>query len=391
MSDKSVTAPELSELQTHHSEKWRAFPKDVLPFPVAEMDFPVAEPIREVLTEMIKHSDLGYLGNIPEMGTAFGGFAKRRWNWELDPLQVRIGTDVGVAIVELIRIFMQPGEKILVNSPVYQNFYTWINETKVEKIDVPFLQNESEVDSSGWSIDWAGIDKAYKSGIKVHLLCNPHNPIGKVYSRSDLIKIAELAKENDVIVLSDEIHAPLIYGETKFTPFLSLGKVAEEVGVSITSASKGWNIAGLKCAIIISHNEKINEELKKLPIALHYRASLLGAFASVAAFESGEPWLDSVIKTLDENRNLLAKLIQEQIPAIKYRKPHSTYLAWLDLADMKLGETPTEAILEKAKVALNPGSIYGPDFTSFARFNFATSPDLIREAVQRISTAFPKD
>ena len=391
MSDKSVTAPELSELQTHHSEKWRAFPKDVLPFPVAEMDFPVAEPIREVLTEMIKHSDLGYLGNIPEMGTAFGGFAKRRWNWELDPLQVRIGTDVGVAIVELIRIFMQPGEKILVNSPVYQNFYTWINETKVEKIDVPFMQNDSEVDGSGWSIDWAGVEKAYKSGIKVHLLCNPHNPIGKVYSRSDLIKIAELAKENGIIVLSDEIHAPLNYGETQFTPFLSLGRTAEEVGVSITSASKGWNIAGLKCAIIISQNEKINEELKKLPIALHYRASLLGAFASVAAFESGEPWLDSVTRTLDENRNLLAKLIQDQIPAIKYRKPHSTYLAWLDLADMKLGETPTEAILEKAKVALNPGSIYGPDFTSFARFNFATSPNLIGEAVQRISTAFPKD
>ena len=391
MSDRGVTAPELSELLTHHSEKWRAFPKDVLPFPVAEMDFPVAEPIREVLTEMIKHSDLGYLGNIPEMGIAFGGFAKRRWNWDLDPMQVHIGTDVGVAIVELIRIFMHPGEKILVNSPVYQNFYTWINETKVEKIDVPFLQNGSEVDGSGWSIDWAGVEKAYKSGIKVHLLCSPHNPIGKVYSHSDLLKIARLANEHGVIVLSDEIHAPLNYGETKFTPFLSIGKEAEDVGITITSASKGWNIAGLKCAIIISQNEKINEELKKLPIALHYRASLLGAFASVAAFESGEPWLDSVVKNLDENRNLLEKLIQDQIPAIAYRKPQSTYLAWLDLSDMNLGENPTEAILEKAKVALNPGSIYGPDFAAFARFNFATSPSLIREAVQRISTAFPKD
>ncbi len=391
MSDKSVTAPKLSELQTHHSEKWRAFPKDVLPFPVAEMDFPVAEPIREVLAEMIAHSDLGYLGNIPEMGTAFGGFAKRRWNWDLDPSQVHIGTDVGVAVVELIRIFMQPGEKILLNSPVYQNFYTWINETNIEKMDVPFLQNDSEADGSGWSIDWAATEKAYKSGIKVHLLCSPHNPIGKVYSRSDLLKIAELANEYGVIVLSDEIHAPLNYGETKFTPFLSLGRTAEAVGITITSASKGWNIAGLKCAIIISQNEKISQELEMLPVALHYRASLLGAFASVAAFESGEPWLDSVLQNLDENRNLLEKLIANQIPKIRYRKPHSTYLAWLDLTNMNLGENPTEEILGKAKVALNPGSIYGPDFASFARFNFATSPDLIQEAVQRISTAFPKD
>jgi len=387
MSDKSVLAPELSELQTHHSEKWRTFPKEVLPFPVAEMDFPVAEPIRAVLTEMVAHSDLGYLGNIPEMGTAFGGFAKRRWNWDLDPSQVRIGTDVGVAIVELIRTFMSPGEKILISSPVYQNFYTWINETRIEKVDVPFLENDEESDGSGWSIDWPALEKAYKLDIKIHLLCNPHNPIGKVYSRSDLLRIAELAKENGVVVISDEIHAPLTYGETPFTPFLSLGKTAEEVGVSVTSASKGWNIAGLKCAIIISQDEKMNEKLKQLPIALHYRSSLLGAFANVAAFESGEVWLDSVIKNLDENRRLIEKLIQSKIPAIGYRKPHSTYLAWLDLSGLGLGEKPTDVILERAKVALNAGEIYGPHHTNFARFNFATSPALITEAIERIARA----
>lgn len=387
MSDRSVAAPSLTELQTHHSEKWRAFPKEVLPFPVAEMDFPVAKPIREVLSEMITHSDLGYLGNIPEMGTAFAGFAKRRWNWTLDPLQVRIGTDVGVAIVELIRIFMKPGEKILVSSPVYQNFYTWINETRIEKVDVPFIQNDAEADGSGWTINWAGIEKAYKSGIKVHLLCSPHNPIGKVYSRSDLLKIAELAKEHSVVVISDEIHAPLTYAEATFVPFLSLGNTAEEVGVSVTSASKGWNIAGLKCAIIISQNEKMNEKLKELPIALHYRSSLLGAFASVAAFESGEVWLDSVIKNLDDNRKLISNLIQSRVPAIGFREPHSTYLAWFDLSQLNLGEKPTEIILEKAKVALNAGSIYGDLFSNYARFNFATSPTLITEAIERIARA----
>ena len=387
MSDASIFAPDLSELQTHRSEKWRAFPKEVLPFPVAEMDFPVAEPIRAVLTEMIASSDLGYLGNIPEMGTSFGGFAKRRWSWDLDPSQVRIGTDVGVAIVEIIRTFMNPGEKILMSSPVYHNFYTWINETKIEKVDAPFLQNDQESDGSGWSIDWPAIEKAYKAGIKIHLLCSPHNPIGKVYSAADLIRIAELAKEHGVVVISDEIHAPLTYSDTPFTPFLSLGKTAEEVGITVTSASKGWNIAGLKCAIIISQNEKMNEKLKELPTALHYRASLLGAFASVAAFESGETWLDSVLKNLDENRHLIDNLIKSRIPSIGYKKPHSTYLAWFDLDSLGLGEKPTDAILERAKVALNAGGIYGPHHTSFARFNFATSPALITEAIERIARA----
>ena len=221
----------------------------------------------------------------------------------------------------------------------------------------------------------------------MHLLCSPHNPLGKVYSRVDLIKIAELAKEHGVVVISDEIHAPLTYAEANFVPFLSLGSVAEEVGVSVTSASKGWNIAGLKCAIIISQNEKMNEKLKELPIALHYRSSLLGAFASVAAFESGEVWLDSVIKNLDDNRKLISNLIQSRVPAIGFREPHSTYLAWFDLSGLNLGENPTDVILEKAKVALNPGSIYGADFSNYARFNFATSPTLITEAIERIARA----
>jgi len=256
MSDLLVSAPSLAELQTHRSEKWRGFTHDILPLPVAEMDFPVADGIREVLSEMILKSDLGYLGSIPEMGTSFTGFAKRRWNWDVEPTFVRIATDVGVAVVELLRVFAKPGEKVLISSPVYQNFYTWINETKVSMVDVPFIKNAAEPDGSGWSHDWAGIEKAYQSGIKVHLLCSPHNPMGKVYSKEDLLRLVALAKKHNVIVISDEIHAPLTYKEQPFTPLLALGEDAAEVGVAVNAASKGWNIAGLKCAIIISQSAR---------------------------------------------------------------------------------------------------------------------------------------
>ena len=237
MSD--MRALDLGELQTHRSEKWRAFPKDVLPLPVAEMDFPVADPIRQTLREMVDHSDLGYLGLIPEMGTSFAGFAQRRWGWKADPLQVRIAADVGVGIVEVLRVITEPGDKILINSPVYPNFWTWCAETNLVEVDVPLTQSEQKVNGSNWILDWDGIEKAYASGIKAHLICNPHNPLGRVYTREELTRIAELAKKHNVYVLSDEIHAPLMYSEQTFTPFLTVSETAREVGITITAASKG--------------------------------------------------------------------------------------------------------------------------------------------------------
>lgn len=385
MSESQIVIPSLSELQTHRSEKWRGFARDVLPLPVAEMDFPVAEPIREVLLEMVKTSDLGYLGSIPELGTSFASFAKRRWNWTLNPLHVRAATDVGVAVVELLRIFTKPGDKVLFSSPVYQNFYTWMRETKVEMVDVPFLIDAESTDGTGWSHDWPGIEAAYKNGVSVHLLCSPHNPLGKIYTREDLLRIAELAKKHGVIVISDEIHAPLTFKEQPFIPFLSLGESASEVGVAVTAASKGWNIAGLKCAIIVSQTEKMHEKLNELAPALHYRASLLGAFATVAAFEKGEPWLDQAIVILDENRHLIGNLIESRVPSIKYAMPHCSYLAWLDLRALNLGEDPGAVLIERAKVAFNSGHIYGALGKSHVRLNFATSPAIITEAIERIA------
>jgi cystathionine beta-lyase len=385
MSESQIVIPSLSELQTHRSEKWRGFPHDVLPLPVAEMDFPVAEPIREVLIEMVKTSDLGYLGSIPELGTSFAGFAKRRWNWTLEPAFVRAATDVGVAVVELLRVFTKPGDRVLFSSPIYQNFYTWMRETSVEMVDVPYLIDPASTDGTGWSHDWSGIEAAYKSGVVVHLLCNPHNPLGKVYTREDLLRIAELAKKHGVIVISDEIHAPLTFKEQPFVPFLSLGENASEVGITVTAASKGWNIAGLKCAIIVSQSEKMHEKLNELAPAMHYRASLLGAFATVAAFEKGEPWLDQALVILDQNRHLVANLISSRVPSIKYSIPHCSYLAWLDLSNLNLGEDPGAVLIDRAKVAFNSGHIYGDLGKSYVRLNFATSPAIITEAIERIA------
>lgn len=376
-----------SELRTHKSEKWRAFPDDVLPLPVAEMDFPVAEPIRRALIEMVTKSDLGYLGSIPEMGAAFAGFSERRFGWRADPSQVRIAADVGVGIVETLRVITKPGDKILLNSPVYPNFWTWANETHLEIVDVQLHSSDEEVNGSSWHLDWPGIEAAYASGIKVHLICNPHNPLGRIYTRSELEKLVALAKAHNVIIISDEIHSPLTYAEQKFTPFLSLGEDARSVGITVTAASKGWNIAGLKCAIIITENEAMHELLNGIAPATHYRASLLGAFATVAAFESGEPWLNQLMKQLDFNRKLVVDLVAEKLPLAKTHMPHCSYLAWIDFSGYQLEGEPFTHLLEEAKVAFVPGVRFGENFAQFVRLNFATSPEIITEAINRVARA----
>ena len=373
----------LAELQTHKSEKWRGFPSDVLPLPVAEMDFPVAEPIRRTIIEMINKSDLGYLGNIPELGEAFSEFSTRRDGWTPDPLQVRVAADVGVGIVETLRVITKPGDKILINSPVYPNFWTWSRETHLDYIDVPLTRSENEVNGSYWHLDWDGIEKAYQSGLKVHLISNPHNPLGRVYMRDELERLVKLAHAHNVVIISDEIHSPLTFSEQKFIPILSLSDEARAVSVTVTSSSKGWNIAGLKCAIIVTQDPAMFERLNEIAPATHYRASLLGAFASVAAFREGEPWLNKLMTQLDHNRKLVDQLVKEKLPLAKSHIPHCSYLSWIDFSEYKLEVEPATHFLEQGRVAFQPGVRFGEPWSQFLRLNFATSPEIIEEAINR--------
>ena len=373
-----LTALPLSQLQLRKSDKWRSFPADVLPLPVAEMDFEIAQPIRDVLKEMIQGSDTGYLGPVPELGINLAKFAKARWDWEVDPAQVFTATDVGVGMVEMARTIVNPGDLIMVNSPVYHNFKNWISELKCVLYDAPLRKDELH-----YTLDLAAVEVGYKSGVKIHFLCNPHNPVGTVFTKAELAELAELAKRYDVTVFSDEIHAPLTYNTSDFTPFLNVSETAREVGICVTAASKSWNLAGLKCAtIIIDHPEQL-ARANSMPMAVHYRASLFGAIASATAYECSD-WLDNAIETLDSNRKYIAKLLTQKLPSVGYRVPDCSYLAWLDLTSLNLGADPSEKLLTEAKLALNSGISFGLASGQFVRLNFATSEEIIDEAISRI-------
>jgi cystathionine beta-lyase len=375
-----LTALPLSQLQKRRSAKWREFPSDVLPLPVAEMDFEIAKPIRDVLEEMIKGSDTGYLGPIPELGINLAKFSKARWGWEIDPEQVFTATDVGVGMVEMARTVVNPGDLIMINSPVYHNMNNWITELKCKSYDAPLTKTGLH-----YTIDLNAIERGYAAGVKAHFLCNPHNPVGTVFTREELAELAELAKKYGVTVFSDEIHAPLTYDAKNFVPFLEVSETAREVGICVTAASKSWNLAGLKCATVITAHPKQQERAKSMPEAVHFRASLFGAVASATAYECVD-WLDSAIETFESNRKYLKNLLTQSLPAVGYRVPDFSYLAWLDLSGLNLGENPAQVLLEKGKLALNAGITFGPESGNFVRLNFATGEEMLNEAVSRIAS-----
>lgn len=374
-----IDAEPLESLQHRRSAKWRSFPADVLPLPVAEMDFPIADPIKQALTEMVANSDTGYLGAVPELTRAFAEYSALHWDWEVDTEQFRVVTDVGVAGVEVLRVLCSPGDAVVVNSPVYHNFYNWITEAKCVARDVPLVYRGDGV----WDLDFAGLERAFAEGASAYILCNPHNPVGTVFCREHLEQVAELAARYNVVVISDEIHAPLNYTRTPFMPYLNVNDQARATGLCITSASKSWNLAGLKCAQIVTADGAMKSRLDAMPISVGWRASLLGAFASAAAYSHGQPWLDDVMARLAANRTWLGEQLSRRLPKAVYHEPESTYLAWIDLRGYGL-DNPAKALLDKGRVALNDGATFGSDGAGFVRLNFATSVDILDEALTRM-------
>lgn len=370
----------LSNFAGRTSSKWRGFDPSILPMHVAEMDFDVAKEIRNHIVQMTENSDLGYLGPIPELAPAFSSYAKSRWNWDLGQNPVRLATDVGVAAVEILRLTTKPGDRVLICSPVYSSFFLWLKETKVLPHDVPL-----RLVGQRWQLDLEGIEKAFQSGVNVFLMCSPQNPVGTVHTKEELTTVALLAEKYGALVISDEIHAPLSW--TQYTPFLTLGSAAENHGVTITSTSKAWNTAGLKSAIVVSQSEKIDSVLIDFPESMHWRASILGAFSMVIAYQQCSYWIDETVERIKENLTFLRFELEKQLPKAKFFDMSATYLAWLDLSAYGVDNVQSR-LLYDAKVALVAGSDHSSDgkYSDFVRFNFATSQTRIAEAVRRMAS-----
>ncbi|MGI6877527.1 MalY/PatB family protein [Microbacterium sp. gxy059] len=377
-----LAALPIETLRQRTSTKWATHPHDVLPLFVAETDFPLAEPIERTLLTALRVGDTGYVPPRTRYPEAFAGFAERRWGWAVDPGQVRTTCDVMMGVAELVRAAASPGEKVVVTSPVYPPFFMVHDEAGTVPVDVPLVENDGS-----WELDLEGIEQAFADGAVAMLLCNPHNPTGTAHSRASLAELARIAERHGATIISDEIHAPLGLPGRTVTPFLDVSDEARRVGVSVLSASKAFNLAGLKCAHLVTADPQKAALVRAIPMEVEWRTGLFGLHAGIAAFEEGEPWLDALLARLDENQRLLADLLAEHVPGAVYAPGDAGFLAWVDARALGWGDDPARRILEDARVALNPGPSFGPSGAGHVRINYGTGPEILTEAVRRIGDA----
>ena len=375
-----VTALSLEELRTRTSEKWREYPEDVLPLFVAETDFPLAPSVAAALHRAVEIGDTGYVASTNPLAEAYAAFARRRFGWSADPARMRTTADVSMGIVELLRRLVRPGERVVVTPPVYPPFYDLVAEAGAEVQRVPLRDT-----GTSWELDLEGIRSAFAGGASAMLLCNPHNPTGTVHARETLAALADVADEFGATIVSDEIHAPLTRPGIAFTPFLDAGAAARRVGYAVVSASKAFNLAGLKCAIMVTAADDTSALVRSLPAEVEWRTGQFGLLAAAAAFsDESDDWLDGLLRTLDENRALLGDLLATHLPGARYRSPDAGYLAWIDLSALGWGDNPARRILKEARVALHFGPAFGEEGRGHVRLNFGTSPEIIAEAISRI-------
>ena len=378
-----LTVPPLDVLRRRRSAKWRSFDADVLPLPVAEHDFELAPPVAEALRTAVEFSDTGYAMAVPVLGEALAGFAAARWGWELDPARVTAVADVGVGAVELLRVLTRPGDRVVISPPVYPPFFGWVPEAGASVVEVPLASTDD-----GWRLDLAALERAFADERPaVYLLCSPHNPVGRVHTCQELAALVELARRYEVVVVSDEIHAPLVLPGATFTPLLTVPGAAE-VTVALLSASKAFNLAGLKCAAVVSASPRMAELVERLPFDLRWRAGHFGVLATVAAFTEGAEWLDLLLLTLDRRRAQLGGLLAERLPAVRWTPPEATYLAWLDCRAVgAAGDSARDACLERGRVDFESGTRFGRPGDGHLRLNFGTSAAIVDEAVARMARA----
>ena len=372
----------LDRLRQRRSAKWSAYPPDVLPAWVAEMDFPIAEPVKRALRAAIDLDDCGY-ARPHALAEAFATFAAERFSWGVDPARVVAVPEVMIGVGEVLRLVTAPGDAVVVNPPVYPPFFSTIREVERRIVEVPLARG-----AGGWTLDLEGLERAFAAGARAFLFCNPHNPVGRVFDRDEVRAVAELAARYDVAVLADEIHAPLTLAGAAHTPFVSVSEALGARALVLTSASKGWNIPGLKCAVIVAGSAAMRDALAPLraPERLE-RVGHLGVVGTAAAFTEGGAWLDALVAHLDRNRVLLASLLAECLPGVGYVPPQAGYLAWLDCRALGLGDDPARAFLKRGRVALTRGIDFGTGGAGFARLNMGTSGELLREAVRRMRSS----
>lgn len=354
----------LEELRQRRSIKWQLYGPDVLPLWVAELDVSLADCVTTVLEQAVARADTGYAAPF-QLGRAFAGFAKRHWGWDVDPSWCVPVGDVMAGVAEALKVLTDPGDRVVICPPVYHPFFEVPPSIGRPVELVPLVDG---------ALDLPAIDVALGAGARVVLLSSPHNPTGRVWTPEELDQLDLVVRRHDAVVLADEVHAPLTLPGATFTPY------APRRSVVLTSASKAFNLAGLKCALLVAGNEDVLPAVRRIPVEVSYKVGHLGALANEVALTDGDAWLADLVRHLDRMRGLVVDALGNRLTP-----PQASYLAWLRLDD----ERPAERLLREQRIALSEGADFG--LTHHARLNFGTTTEVLTLALDRLLTTYPAE
>lgn len=369
-----------------NSIKWQFYPKDVLPMWVADMEFPAPKPILRALHKAVDHGVLGYEMPSRALQETAASRMDKLYRWKVKPEAVVAVTGIVSGFSVAVRIACTPKKGVLVQTPVYNEFHEVKNNIGIPLLEAPLIKHVNG-NILSYEIDWDIFEKQVKKA-GMFLLCNPHNPLGIIFSRKDLLKMAELCIRNNVLIVSDEIHSELMMGDNKFSPLAKLSAEIAKHTITLISPSKTFNVAGLFCGFAIITDKDLRERFEKEVNHLRMHVGSLGLIAAQSAFSGAcDGWLKELLRYLTDNRDFLVEYVTEYMPQVRLTIPAATYLGWLDFTQTKIVGSPYEYFLKNAKVAASEGQIFGENGEGHIRLNFGTSRKLLEQGLEQMRKA----
>lgn len=375
-------AVDVDRLRRRRTVKWSLYGPDVLAAWVAEMDFDVAPVVRSAILDAVEREDFGYVeGDLSPLTTACADFLETTFSWAVSPKRILPVADVLAGISIAFDVFLPAGAGVVVPTPAYPPFFEVVELSGRPVVPAPMVR-----DGGRATLDLDAIDAGLAAGAAGVLLCNPHNPTGRVLGADELGPLATLVDRHGARVVADEVHAALVYPGVEHVPYATVSDAAANHSVTVISASKAFNIAGLKCAQLIATNHADAVQLRQLPVFAVPGPTPIGVAASIAAFRDGRDWLRALIGYLDGNRARLLEYLGAELPGVQCETPEATFLSWIDCTALGLAD-PARFFLDQARVAVSDGPSFGTGFDQFVRLNFATSRALLQRIVGSMGEA----
>jgi cystathionine beta-lyase len=360
--------------------------KDVIPLWVADMDFETPPCVMDALKQRLEHSVMGYSIRTQEYYASIRNWLSKQYGWQVQQEEISFSPGVVPGLMMATYAFSEVGDALMVQPPVYFPFYSTIRDNKRKLLYNPLLEEDLY-----YRMDFADMERQFKQGVKAIMLSNPHNPVGRVWTRDELEQLLALCERYDVLIFSDEIHADLVFAPQKHIPMATLSPEAAARTITFMAASKTFNVAGLSTSFVVIRNAELMKKYQAIMEAMHlFSGNIMGTVATRAAFDCGNEWRLQMLDYVLENILLTKEFLHEHLPRIRFRVPEATFLLWLDFRDLGIPQKQlADWLIHRAGVGMNDGTVFSPGGAGFMRMNVATSRKILEQALNQIREAFP--